>query len=145
MKRMAVLSVALILLCVNGVAQNEEKNKNVTNEVYPASLRDHIVRLKPTDFWSSQVILMQSYDRPYIVYKGRNYYPEEKVEGTLFTAEIFDNGNNTYGFEITAKEYNKTITYEVLYIQAIRKSMLFSSNKNTAQNLGFPFRIEVYK
>ena len=88
---------------------------------------------------------MQGYDRPYIVYKGRNYYPEEKVEGTLFTAEIFDNGNNTYGFEITAKEYNKTIAYEVLYIQAIRKSMLFSSNKNTAQNLGFPFRIEVYK
>ena len=135
------MSAALILFCVNAVAQNEEKNKNVTNDVYFASLREHIVRLEPTDFWSSQVILMEGYDRPYIVYNGSTYYPGMKVEGILFTAEIIDYKNKIYGFEITAKDYDKTIKYEDMRIYAQRESL----ERETTQNSGFPFRIEVYK
>ena len=145
MKRMAVMSAALILLCVNVLAQNEEKNKNVTNEVYPASLAAHIKRLIPGEEWICQVTLMQGYDLPYIVYTGSNYYPEMQVEGILFSAKISDNGNRKYTFEIRAKDYNKSKTYEDLKIKATHEAMLFNLNRETTQNSGFPFRIEVYK
>ena len=104
------MSTVLMLFCATAGAQNEEKTKNVTNESYPARLAAHIVRLDPKCGWSCPITLMEGYDRPYIVYNGRNYYAGEKIEGILFTAEISEDGNS---FEITAKDYDKNKRYEM--------------------------------
>ena len=134
-KRMVVMSAALVLLCVCAVAQNEKSTRSEsTTYNYPTlTVAPNPVVLTSGDIGFVTIIPDVGYYHPTIYYNGNTYEVGQTFEGEIFRVE--PNGtNNTSSFKIVAKDVNvereEIISIDVEMIP----EELWKSNRNMVRS-----------
>ena len=131
-KRMATVSVALILLCLGVVAQNENSTKSFTNEEYGVVVPS-LVEMTSGEVRILTITPLQGYDNPFLIY-GNNI--NSVVERESFSAIIYkDKLSGAYFLEITAKDVNETKN-DVIFVRAMQKYPEFGVNSRTNEDPG---------
>lgn len=134
-KRIVVMSVALVLLCVCAVAQNEKSTKNgSTTYNYPrlTVAPNPVVLVSGTDAVVT-IIPDEGYYHPTIYYNGNSYEVGQTFEGGIFRIE--PNGTNSpYSFKIVAKDVDVKSEESIsIYVEAIPEE-LWNSNRNLVRS-----------
>ena len=137
-KRMVVMSTALILLCVCAVAQNEKSTKGGgTTYNYP-TLK---VTPNPVDLVSGAYAIVTitpdaGYYNPTIYYNDNSYKLDEtfkSFEGEIFRVEPYGT-NNPYSFKIVAKDVNKESEESISIDVEMIPEELWSLNRNMVRS-----------
>ena len=141
-KRMAVMSVALILLCVAAVAQNEKSTKNVQNDNHGVIVSPNYVLLKPGEEIYVNVTVEEGYVNPLLIYAGESFDINDTfIFGEIFMAELLVSNSGGYLIRIIAYSDVDTIDSETIYVKA---QIDYSTNRSTMYNYyGVPIIIVV--
>lgn len=148
MKRMAVMSVALVLLCVSAVAQNEKSNENVTNVTNDSShgviVSPSYVQMKPGDIKCVVIILEPGYVNPVLIYHGESFeLNNQKIHASCFVAEITSLGSSGGIITITANSNVNSIDSDVFYVKAMIDYGNNGWNRSTTVDYGIPITVVV--
>lgn len=136
-KRMAVMSVALILLCVGAVAQNEKSTKNTRNGSYGVTVSPNYVLLMPGEEIIVTITPEAGYAHPFLIYDGSSFQIADVVVGDSFIACLLDDGR----IFIQANSDAKEIDSDVIYVRALPINE--DRNVNTRAIWGAPIVITV--
>lgn len=144
-KRMATVSVALILLCVCVVAQNEKSTKSVTDEEYGVIVNPDYVALLPGGLCNVTVITKAGYKNPYLIFQDVIYELEgDKIYGDSFTATILNKTSSSLYVEIKANDNNELIDSNIIYVRAMMDDNDYRMNAKSVQLPGYPIVVTVY-
>ena len=143
-KRMATVSVALILLCVCVVAQNEKSTKSVTDEEYGVIVNPDYVALLPGGLCNVTVITKAGYKNPYLIFRDVIYELEgDEICGGFFTATILNKTSSSLYVEIRANN-NELIDSDIIYVRAMMDDNDYRMNAKSVQLPGYPIVVTVY-
>ena len=133
-KRMVVMSTALVLLCVCAVAQNEKSTgSGSTTYNYPTlTVTPNPVVLVSGDYAIVTITPDAGYYHPTIYYDGYTYEIGQSFEGEIFRVE--PNGNNPYSFKIVAKDVNKESEESISIDVEMIPEELWSLNRNMVRS-----------
>lgn len=134
-KRMVVMSVALVLLCVCAVAQNEKSTKNgSTTYNYPRlTVAPNPVVLVSGTYAIVTITPDPGYYHPTIFYEGYAYEINQTFEGDIFRVEP-DGTNNSSSFKIVAKDVDEESEERISINVEIKPEGLWSLNKNMVRS-----------
>ena len=142
---MATVSVALILLCVCVVAQNEKSTKSVTDEEYGVIVNPDYVALLPGGGGVVTVFTKAGYKNPFLIYRGVSYeLNNETFNGDSFTATIINKTSSSLQIQIKAFDVNKEIDSDIIYVIAMMDDSDYKMNTKSAQLQGYPVVVTVY-
>lgn len=134
-KRMVVMSAALVLLYVCAVAQHEKNTRSgSTIYDYPSvTVTPNPIELLPGDSATVTVTPEIGYYHPIIFYDGNSYEIGQTFEGEIFRVE--PNGtNNPYSFKIVAKDVNDVREENISIFVEMIPEELWSLNRNMVRS-----------
>ena len=137
--QLAVMSVALILLCTSAVAQSENGTKSVTNVSEVITLPTYSEVLEFGEECCIIFSVSSGYGYPFI---NNGNVQDVEVETSCYNAKILDNDNGNYTIVIKAKDVEGE---ETIYINAVRKPNKFGLKENSSRNSGVPLHIKIVK
>lgn len=136
MKRIAAMSVALVLLCVGAVALNEEDTRSVPN----LRATPNPVNLISGGFDVVTIIPDEGYYNPKITYNGRTYDIDQSFEGEIFTVEP----NSENSFIIRAKYVTRQAHEQLSIDVEMKPEELWSLKRNTTRSTPLQVIINVF-
>lgn len=113
LQRFAVMSAALVLLCVTAFSQKENDAKSVTNSYSQVIINpSNNVNLNAGNTTSLEIVPKPGYYNPSILYNNVTYSINQQIIGRIFTATLTYTGNKyilyitvNRGVPIGSKEY----------------------------------------
>ena len=134
-KRMVVMSVALVLLCAFVVAQNEKSTRSgsATYDLPTLTVTPNPVVLVSGAYAIVTITPDAGYYHPTISYDNQTYEVGQTFEGEIFRVE--PNGtNNPYSFKIVAKDVNKESEESISINVEMIPEELWSLNRNMVRS-----------
>lgn len=134
-KRMVVMSVALVLLCVCAVAQNEKSTRSgsATYDLPTLTVTPNPVVLVSGAYAIVTITPDPGYYHPIIFYNGNSYEVGQTFEGGIFRIE--PNGtNNSYSFKIVAKDVDEESEESISINVEMIPEELWSLNRNMVRS-----------
>lgn len=140
-KRMAVMSTALVLLCMTTAAQNGKSEKNVTDDCYGVTIGTLGI-LMPGEIRGVEITPMVGYDNPYVIYNGQIVNAADGIIGNGFIGKLRTINGKIYFIEIIARDV-KERTEEAIFVRAVPIPSEWSLNRNSTQEWGARLNIIV--
>ena len=134
-KRMVVMSVALVLLCVCAVAQHEKSTRSgsATYDLPTLTVTPNPVVLVSGAYAIVTITPDPGYYHPTIYYNGNSYEVGQTFEGGIFRIE--PNGTNSpNSFKIVAKDVGEESEERISINVEINPEGLWSLNKNMVRS-----------
>ena len=134
-QKMAVMSVAFVLLCVNVIAQDENNIIFSARNSDGVTVNPYNVELKPNIAAEVTITLEQGYDLPLLIYEGEQYYIGDAVTGDFFIAIL--EGSKIIISLKNSVDLKNTLS-DVIYVKAIK---IEDDSTNTREVCGVPIII----
>lgn len=138
-KRITGISVALVLLCVCAVAQDEKSTKSVTDETYGVIVSNRYVSLYPGQEAFVSFTVEPGYKNPLLFhYNGSIEISDTFIAGEFFYAEILILNSGGGLIRIVTDPIVDELKNDIIYVNAV----IDNSNQRTFPLPGVSIIIE---